>query len=85
MADGQFYFSPLQSLFDCRNRSFPSIFCIRAAPRQLSLASVSNMNVKSKSGKDKVLSMFVSSCLRLSNASLASFDSKTFLSVAFKC
>ena len=63
----------------------PSIFCIKVAPRQLSLASVSNIKVKSKFGKDNTLSMFVSYCLSLSNALMASSDNRTAFSVAFKC
>ena len=46
---------------------------------------VSKMDGISKFGRDNILSMFVNSSLSLSNDSMASSDSCTFLSVLFKC
>ena len=42
------------------------------------------MNVKSKSGNDNMLSMFVSSCLSVSKALIASSVRRTALSTLFK-
>ena len=52
---------------------------------QSTLASVSNINGNSKSGRDSILSMFVSSVLSVSSASLASSVRSTSLSVLFRC
>ena len=52
---------------------------------QSSLASVPKMNGMSKSGKDNMLSILVSSIFSVLNDFSESTDSSTDLSVLFKC